>query len=228
VEEGGVCGNKLLKPFKNSKGETIRKPINVFPYRPIKNVINEFFLRPGFESMVNHHKNREKKEGWYFDVYDGKMFDQLKDAYSIPFSEMENALHLTLNVDWFNPFDSGTYSCGAIYMSINNLPREERFKEENIMLVGLMPGGQEASTSDMNNYLDVIVDDLLELFEGVQMKTDKHPEGMTAHAVLLMVNADIPAARKVAGFLGHASAFACNRCDRRFGLENGKVNCVGG
>lgn len=228
VEEGGMCKNKLVKPFKNNKGEVIYKPIFVFPYRPLKSIINEFFLRPGFEDMVNHHKSRQKKEGWYFDIYDGSMFDSIKDAYGIPFSQVENALHLTLNIDWFNPFDRSRYSCGAIYLSINNLPREERFKEENIMLVGLMPTGKEASTSDINNYLDLIVNDLIELYDGIEMKTYKYPNGITSHAVLLMVNADIPACRKVAGFLGHSSAFACNRCDRSFDLINGKVNCVGG
>lgn len=182
-------------------------------------------MRPGFESKVNHHKNREKKEGWYFDIYDGSMFDSLKDTYGIPFSHINNAVHLTLNVDWFNPFEGGIYSCGAIYLSINNLPREERFKEENIMLLGLMPSGHEASTADINNYMDLVVDDLLELYKGVEMKTNDHPEGTSIHAVLLMINADIPACRKVAGFLGHASAFACNFCDRRFDMIEGKVDC---
>lgn len=71
----------------------------------------------------------KKKEGWYFDIYDGAMFDSIKDVYGIPFSQVKNALHFTLNVDWFNPFDRGTYNCGVIYLSINNLPRDERFKE---------------------------------------------------------------------------------------------------
>lgn len=96
------------------------------------------------------------------------------------------------------------------------------------MLVGLMPSGNEAATSDINNYLDLIVDELLELYEGIQINTPLYPSGNTVHAVLFMVNADIPACRKVAGFLGHASALACNLCNRKFNLVEGKVNCTGG
>ena len=44
---------------------------------------------------------------------------------------------LTLNVDWFEPFECGGYSVGAIYLSIQNLPRDVRFRPENIILVGV-------------------------------------------------------------------------------------------
>lgn len=35
------------------------------------------------------------------------------------------------------------YSVGAIYLIVLNLPRHERFKEENIILVGMTPGPNE-------------------------------------------------------------------------------------
>ena len=41
-----------------------------------------------------------------------------------------------LNVDWFNPFIHGNYCMGAIYLSILNLPRQLRFKEQQAILVG--------------------------------------------------------------------------------------------
>ena len=43
-----------------------------------------------------------------------------------------------LNVDWFNPFKHGNYSMGAIYLSILNLPRQLRFREQQAILVGLI------------------------------------------------------------------------------------------
>ena len=39
------------------------------------------------------------------------------------------------------------YSVGAIYLVLQDLPREQRFKEENIILVGVMPGPHEANLS---------------------------------------------------------------------------------
>ena len=40
----------------------------------------------------------------------------------------------------FQPFKRTNYSVGAIYIAVQNLPREERFLSENTILVGLIPG----------------------------------------------------------------------------------------
>ncbi|OAD65294.1 hypothetical protein PHYBLDRAFT_153537 [Phycomyces blakesleeanus NRRL 1555(-)] len=61
---------------------------------------------------------------------------------------------LTLNIDWFQPFDSVTHSSGAIYLTINNLPCDETFKPEDIIFVDLMSGPKEPKTNEMNGYLE--------------------------------------------------------------------------
>jgi polar amino acid transport system permease protein len=45
-----------------------------------------------------------------------------------------------INYDNFNPFSMQftKYSMGAIYMTIANLPRDQRYKRENVILVGLV------------------------------------------------------------------------------------------
>ena len=64
-------------------------------------------------------------------------------------TEMDNFLSLpycyllTVNVDWFQPYERGVYSVGAIYLTIQNLPHDERYKTENIILVGVIPGPKE-------------------------------------------------------------------------------------
>ena len=45
-----------------------------------------------------------------------------------------------LNVDWFQPFKQSVYSVGVFYMVLMNLTRAERFKPENVFLVGVIPG----------------------------------------------------------------------------------------
>lgn len=50
---------------------------------------------------------------------------------------------LALNIDWFNPFEHTQDSFGTIYLTILNLPREQRYKIVNTILVGLMPGPTE-------------------------------------------------------------------------------------
>ena len=71
-----------------------------------------------------------------------------------------------LNVDWFNPFKHRNYSMGAIYLSIINLPRQLRFKEQQAILVGLIPGPKEPKVV-LNSYLAPLVQELSLLDEGI-------------------------------------------------------------
>ncbi|OAD71962.1 hypothetical protein PHYBLDRAFT_68752 [Phycomyces blakesleeanus NRRL 1555(-)] len=82
------------------------------------------------------------------------------------------------------PFDGVTHSSGAIYLAINNLLRDERFKPENIILVGLMPGPKEPKTNEINSYLEPLVDDLKQLYVGMQIPTHEFPNGISVHANL--------------------------------------------
>ena len=47
----------------------------------------------------------------------------------------------TFSVDWFQPYKHLNYSVGAIYIAI--LPRDVRYKVENVLLIGIMPGPHE-------------------------------------------------------------------------------------
>ncbi|OAD74052.1 hypothetical protein PHYBLDRAFT_112449, partial [Phycomyces blakesleeanus NRRL 1555(-)] len=123
---------------------------------------------------------------------------------------------LTLNIDWFQSFDGVTYSCGAIYLSVNNLPREERYKKGNIVLVRLMSGPSGAKTSQINHYLRPLVTKLNQLYSGVAIPTNECPSGTLVHAAILLVACDIPAARKTCGFTSHASTNTCHVCNHWF------------
>ncbi|KAG2215213.1 hypothetical protein INT45_013019, partial [Circinella minor] len=124
-----------------------------------------------------------------------------------------HSLLLTLNVNWFGPFENSTYSCGAIYLTVNNLPLSEHFKTENVILVGVMPGPREPSASDINLYLRLMVDELLEWYNGVRVRLG-----------LLNVACDIPAAWKVSGFTSHGSRCGCHKCHRQFPVFPGTKN----
>ena len=59
---------------------------------------------------------------------------------------------------------------GVLYLSFLNLPPQERNKEENIAIVGIIPGPQEPSW-DVNSFLDALVDELLDFWDGVWINT---------------------------------------------------------
>ncbi len=115
-----------------------------------------------------------------------------------------------MNVDWFNPFKHTQHSEGAIYLSIMNLPRKERFLQENIILVGVIPGPKEPSLL-MNSILKPLVEELKKLWTGVVLK-DINNRSILVRAALLCSSCDIPAARKVCGFVGHGALKGCSKC----------------
>lgn len=74
-------------------------------------------------------------------------------------------LGLMLNIDWFKPCKHTEYSIGAIYLTIMNLPRKERFKQENVLLIALLPAPKEPKYN-LNSMLYPLVQELLEFWEG--------------------------------------------------------------
>ena len=118
-----------------------------------------------------------------------------------------------LNVDWFQPV---LYSVGALYMVLMNLPRTERFKQENVFLVGVIPGPHEPKLN-INTYLKPLVAELNALWEnGLKFKAQDTTTAQIFRAALLCVGCDVPAARKVCGFTGHASNRGCSKCKKFF------------
>ena len=132
-----------------------------------------------------------------------------------------------LNVDWFNPFKKGLYSAGAIYLSILNLPRLVHFKEENSILIGLIPGPKEPSLT-INSYIAPLVNELEALRDGVWMECP----GMDSNRVkviakLICLSSDIPATRNIAGHLGIKANKACQKCLKDFLKIGDKSNYSG-
>ncbi|OAD76872.1 hypothetical protein PHYBLDRAFT_102304, partial [Phycomyces blakesleeanus NRRL 1555(-)] len=97
-----------------------------------------------------------------------------------------------------------------------NLPRSERFKAENTILVGLMPRPKEPKSEEINHYIKPLVDKMIQLYLGIQIPTYQQTDGATVRAALLMVACDIPAARKTSGFTAHNSTCVCYKCDNQF------------
>ncbi|KAL5537307.1 hypothetical protein ACEPAF_1130 [Sanghuangporus sanghuang] len=90
-----------------------------------------------------------------------------------------------------------------------------RYKHENMFLAGVIPGPDEPSLSEINHYLLPLIEEFLELWDpGVRFaRTASAPRGRLVRAAIAVVICDLPAARKVAGLLSHASTdFFCSLC----------------
>ena len=69
---------------------------------------------------------------------------------------------------------SSEYSIGVMYMAVNYLPRQLRYKRENIILAGIIPGPKEPKLT-LNSFLKPLVEDLKEFWSGITIPCNNHP-----------------------------------------------------
>ena len=91
-------------------------------------------LHPDFFVLCEAWQKRPANGGEYCDIYDGRIWDEFQTFDDKPFLSLPFNFALQLNTDWFQPFTHTQHSEGVIYMSIMNLPRSERFRQENTIL----------------------------------------------------------------------------------------------
>jgi len=89
------------------------------------------------------------------------------------------------------------YSVGGLYLVMLNLPRNQRYKMENIIIVGIIPGPKEPKLT-MNLYIGPLVQDLQSAYRGWQFPTN-HPilKTVTDKLWIGSIVSDIPATRKL-------------------------------
>lgn len=214
VTSGRICrctyvrwpdhSHRLLRMPCNKELHTSRGnvPKAIYCFRPASSYLRDFVQQDDFVDKCNAWRNRNIRPGYMADVYDGNQWKEQENNY---LSTRYN-LYGILNLDWFQPMDHTPHSVGAIYMVILNLPRAERFKESNVMCLGILPGPHEPKLN-ANTYLKPIVDDLQSLECGVEL-ADRSVAGKNIYRFrILGCASDLPATRKLGGFLSfHATS----------------------
>ncbi|GBC32907.2 hypothetical protein GLOIN_2v1775288 [Rhizophagus irregularis DAOM 181602=DAOM 197198] len=210
----------------------VKKPELIYPFIPIHQQLETLYRRPHFEWLLRHWSNRRQFDNILTDIYDGQIWKTLRetdDENSAKFFRPEVAdshLGLMINLDWFQPYDGTFYSIGVIYAAVCNLPCDIRFKRENLLVFGLLPGPNEVSLHKINHYIAPIVNELELLWSGITLnRTFECQNGKNIRAALVLISCDIPAARKICG---HISALvSCHRCMKRANYEDHQHNFAG-
>ena len=138
------------------------------------------------------------------------MFIDGRQFLSIP-----NNLVLSINIDWFRVYEQSQYSAGPIYLVILNLPRNEWYKDENIILTGIIPGPKEPKC--VNSFLTPLVQDIQKLYDGITFPNPASLSGFTTILrVLGCVVCDLPATWKVCGFANFNGNHGFSKCMKTF------------
>lgn len=154
-----ICGNVLVNIKPTTSGKNIITPKKLFCYKSIKETISAFVMRKNFEKDCNAWKTRSFDKQYLTDVYDGKVWEDMQKQGFF----QDGDLALMINCDWFRPFKHVQYSIGVIYAVILNLPREKRFLEQNVLVIGILP--HIVPEPPLNSFLEPIVTELLEAWE---------------------------------------------------------------
>ena len=222
------CDNQLVKKIDSSNDNPIFRPIMKFPLINLRQQLSLFFCRKGFEISCRKWAERNNETEALFDIYDGRVWSEFADDNEELFFTKEHSdthIGLMMNIDWFQPFLNSQYSVGVIYAVICNLPRCERFKPNNILTLGVIPGPNEPKLHEINNYLYLIVNQLISLWNGYNIITHESNDGRFVRGAIIACSSDVPATRKLCGFI--SARIACYRCHKSANFVNNQPNFGG-
>lgn len=211
------CGALLLREVKCGP-KTFCYPFKTYCWKSIIDTLHALISRPDFLRKCEHWRARNSQTGILQDIYDGRVWKDFQIFDGRNFFNQPHNFGLMMNIDWFQPFKRTTYSVGVIYLVIVNLPREERFLPENVIICGIIPGPCEPKRN-INHYLSPLVSDLQKLWKGVFLDIPSCPLPVRVRGALLCVASDLPATRKTCGFTSHNSTMGCSKCLKTFTIK---------
>ena len=157
-------------------------------YHDFKEWLGELLCRPGMEDLLDRDVS-PRKDGTMHDIWDGPELHALLGVDGNAFIHRdgsEGRYIFSFCMDGFNPFQlkqaGKKASAVAMYMICMNLPPEDRYKMENMFLVGIIPGPHEPRKEEINHLLSPLVDNLLDLYKyGIwYSRTHNHKSGRYA------------------------------------------------
>ena len=210
------CNAPLLKSIEFCSGRKLLYPHKIYCYKSLISSLQGLLLSAEFVQECNHWLNKTSSS-FIRDLYDGNVWRRFLYCSGTPFLSAPFTYGLVLNIDWFQPYSHTVASVGVIYLAVMNLPRHLRYKRKNMLLVGIIPGPSEPK--EINSFLFPLVEELKQFWHGVTLavKTESgRQEQALVRCALLCVACDVPAGRKVCGFLSHSAAKGCSKCYKTF------------
>ena len=188
-------------------------PKRKFIYLPMgPRLIRRFKNRKTSEELQLHCEGSAAKSTMH-DIHDSPVWAKAYSADGI-FKGDYRGISLGFCTDGVNPFNHSkvAYSMWPIVMILLNLPHETRNLFENVLLLGIIPGNGAKEPKHLNPYLDVVVDELLEL-SGTQQYDAYQDNTFTLRIEILLHTLHYPGVGKVLKLSGSGAYNGCAWCN---------------
>jgi hypothetical protein len=228
------CNTALLKPSPDrepslASSAPTRQPIRPFVLYDVKHQVAEIaYLEPNATHVKKRPEFIPSHADPLTDIFQGSLVRDFEGPFRGPngtmhyfdATENETRLLFTISIDWMNPYGvkaaGVSASVGVIALCCVNLPIEIRYKPENLVLAGIIPGPKEPPLDTINYFLEPLIDDFLTLWhrgtQPVSSSLETTTPGPIVRAALLALVTDMPASKKVAGNLSHWADKFCSLC----------------
>lgn len=220
------CNVLLLKTVELQSRNKLLYPFKTYCYMSIESSLEQLLQRPNFPVLCEEWRHRITDPSIMKDIYDGQIWQDFMNFEGVPFLSERFSYGFMINVDWFQPYKHTQYSVGVIYFTLLNLPRHMRNKPENVMLVGVIPGPHEPSIN-LNSYIEPLVSELLSLWRGKELNIHGHSSKVVVRCALLCAACDLPAGRKLCGFMSYNAHYGCTRCWKKYSGSVGSFDYSG-
>ncbi|XP_044372010.1 uncharacterized protein [Triticum aestivum] len=225
-----VCGTSRWKSVNTGvDGRRVHKvPQKVVRHFPLKKRLQRLFASTKTTSDMRWHSEGRTKDGLIRHPAGSpawKHFDAIHKDFS---SEVCN-VRFGLGADGFNPFGNMnlSYSIWPIVLIPYNLPPWICMKQSNFILSIIIPG-KKSPGKDMDVYMQLTIDDLLELWnDGVWTYDASRSKKFLLRAALLWTISDWPGR----GSLSGENIAVCSHCLSEtcsLWLKNGHKKCYMG
>ena len=188
-------------------------PVRKFIYLPLGPRIIRMFSHKKTAMELQSHISGLPNNTKMHDIHDSSAWSK---AYSNAglFKGDKRGISLAFCTDGVNPFNHVrvSYSMWPVMMTILNLPRDKRSLFENILLLGIIPGNGTKEPSNLDPYLEVVVDEILEL-SGKQIYDAYQDCMFDLQIQILLYVLDYPGLGKVLKLSGSGAYKGCVWCD---------------
>ncbi|XP_052119008.1 uncharacterized protein LOC107493943 [Arachis duranensis] len=187
-------------------------PAKILRYFPLIPRLQRLFMSSKTSVDMLWHKRRTNSDGSLRHPRDGEAWKAFDRRYT-DFSGDPRSVRLALASDSFNPYEnlSSKYSIWPVILIPYNLPPWICMKQTNFILSMIIPGPKMPG-NDIDVYLQPLIDELKQLWAGVDTYDASEKKTCKMRAALMWTISDFPGLGNLSGWNTYGGR-ACPTCN---------------